>query len=134
MISPLSSGGGDYIYQGSNQGVFYQIDGVAPSRTLTFWWLTSTYRQGCAVLSFYAILSDAIPDAVTYYHANVYDCGGDPIQEEIVDTGYYQSYAEAYYEGTPSQFNYTYSAFQYSTQSFSFGPWDGKCLAAPVLM
>lgn len=55
-----------FIYQGSPQGLYYQVSGDEGSRTVAFEWYTSTYEDPTGYYHFIATFYEANPGAATY--------------------------------------------------------------------
>lgn len=64
-----------YIYQGIPQGIYYQIDGQAPARTLTIEWYTSHFTDRSQYYHFTLTYQEAIPNVVTYDYFQILDLG-----------------------------------------------------------
>lgn len=55
-----------YVYSGTQQGIYYQIDGAVGSRTASFEWYTSTYGNSNGYYHFVSTFYEDNPGAVTY--------------------------------------------------------------------
>ncbi|KAF3209232.1 hypothetical protein TWF106_011051 [Orbilia oligospora] len=65
-----------YIYAGTQQGVFYQIDGTTPgSRVLSFEFYTSAYRRSAEFFHFLIRYEEAKPNILTYKYLEVFGGG-----------------------------------------------------------
>jgi hypothetical protein len=61
-----------YVYDGTAQGLYYEIAGEAPQRNVSFEWYTSLYLQPTGYYHFIATFREDQPGAAvyTYYQAN----------------------------------------------------------------
>ncbi|KAF2216477.1 hypothetical protein CERZMDRAFT_93767 [Cercospora zeae-maydis SCOH1-5] len=61
-----------FVAQGTTQGLYYEIAGIAPNRNVSFEWYTSLYQQPTGYYHFIATFQEATPGAAvyTYYQAN----------------------------------------------------------------
>jgi hypothetical protein len=64
-----------YIYQGTQQGIFYEVDGTAPDRNVTFEWYCSHYMDSTQYYHFLAKFYEARPNVVTFTYLNMSDLG-----------------------------------------------------------
>lgn len=76
-----------YIYSGTEQGIYYQIDGQAPTRTLTIEWYTSHYQAPSEYYHFAMTYHEASPNGVTYDYFQVSDLGGSATVGSQSQTG-----------------------------------------------
>ena len=64
-----------FIQKGTSQGIFYQIDGVSPSRTLTVEFYTTQYNAYTNYYHWQTIFYEARPDIVMNKYLNITDSG-----------------------------------------------------------
>ncbi|KAH6960288.1 hypothetical protein DER45DRAFT_627383 [Fusarium avenaceum] len=64
-----------YIYKGTPQGIYYEITGQAPSRSLCVEWYVSRYGDSTQYYHFLVILEEARPNIVTYKYFEALDKG-----------------------------------------------------------
>lgn len=64
-----------YIYQGTQQGIYYQVSGSAPSRETTFEFYISFFRVPSAYYHFLIKFAEDKPNIVTYQYLDVSDHG-----------------------------------------------------------
>lgn len=64
-----------YIYEGTQQGIYYEIDGTAPSRTVTFEYYLSHFADADQYYHFLVHFFEAKPNVVTFQYLNVSDFG-----------------------------------------------------------
>ena len=64
-----------YMYDGTPQGLYYQVDGPVGSRTVTFEWYTSFFQQPSRYYHLSAQFSEATPGTVLYRYYQVADSG-----------------------------------------------------------
>jgi len=64
-----------YIYEGTPQGIYYEVDGVAPNRNLTLEWYTSDYSDDSHHYHFTALFQESVPDFVEYTYLQISDNG-----------------------------------------------------------
>jgi len=62
-----------YIYQGTPQGLYYQVSGTAPTRTIIFEWYTSHISNNTAYYHFTMEFDETAPGVVTYTYYNLDD-------------------------------------------------------------
>lgn len=55
-----------FIYEGTPQGLYYEVSGTAPERTLTFEWYTATFENSDTYYHFTASFDEAAPSLVRY--------------------------------------------------------------------
>ncbi|KAH6889666.1 hypothetical protein B0T10DRAFT_561255 [Thelonectria olida] len=65
-----------YIYKDTPQGIYYEIAGQAPSRTLCVEWYVSRYGDQTQYYHFNMLLEEARPNIVTYKYYEALDKGG----------------------------------------------------------
>ncbi|KAH7161898.1 hypothetical protein EDB81DRAFT_925710 [Dactylonectria macrodidyma] len=65
-----------YIYKDTPQGIYYEIAGQAPSRTLCIEWYVSRYGDKNQYYHFNMLLEEARPNVVTYKYFEALDKGG----------------------------------------------------------
>ncbi|KAJ6258591.1 hypothetical protein Dda_6637 [Drechslerella dactyloides] len=64
-----------YIYAGTQQGIYYQVDGTAPARTLTFEYYTSAYQRNTEFYHFLMRYDEATPGVITFRYLEVFGGG-----------------------------------------------------------
>ncbi|KAF3921246.1 hypothetical protein ABW21_db0205501 [Orbilia brochopaga] len=64
-----------YIYAGTQQGIFYQVDGDAPNRSVTFEYYTSAYQRSSEFYHFLMRYDEAAPGIITYRYLQVFNGG-----------------------------------------------------------
>ncbi|KAH7187146.1 hypothetical protein DER44DRAFT_800676 [Fusarium oxysporum] len=64
-----------YIYKDTPQGIYYEIIGQAPSRSLCIEWYVSRYQHRDQYYHFMVILEEARPNLVTYKYFEALDKG-----------------------------------------------------------
>ncbi|KAK6337880.1 hypothetical protein TWF696_001358 [Orbilia brochopaga] len=64
-----------YIYAGTQQGIFYQVDGDAPNRTVTFEYYTSAYQRSSEFYHFLMRYDEATPGIITFQYLQVSNGG-----------------------------------------------------------
>ncbi|KAM0342919.1 hypothetical protein ACHAPU_009123 [Fusarium lateritium] len=64
-----------YIYKDTPQGIYYEITGQAPSRSLCVEWYVSRYGDSTQYYHFLVILEEARPNIVTYKYFEALDQG-----------------------------------------------------------
>ncbi|KAH7231642.1 uncharacterized protein BKA55DRAFT_653623 [Fusarium redolens] len=64
-----------YIYKDTPQGIYYEIIGQAPSRSLCIEWYVSRYQDRDQYYHFMVILEEARPNLVTYKYFEALDKG-----------------------------------------------------------
>jgi hypothetical protein len=64
-----------FIYPNTHQGLYYEVDGTAPQRTVTFEWYTSHFGSGTEYYHFTTQFSEAEPGAWTTTYYQVSDSG-----------------------------------------------------------
>ncbi|KAK6339717.1 hypothetical protein TWF718_009110 [Orbilia javanica] len=65
-----------YIYGGTGQGIYYQIDGSTPgSRVISFEFYTSAYRRSSEFFHFLVRYEEASPNILTYKYFQVFGGG-----------------------------------------------------------
>ena len=64
-----------YIYSRTSQGIYYGIEGVAPSRTLIFEFYTSRFKSPSDYYQFQARFFEASPNVVQYVYFSASDEG-----------------------------------------------------------
>ena len=65
-----------YIYQGTQQGIYYEVDGVAPNRKTTFeFYLSHCCSNTGLYYHFLMTFFEARPNVVTFNYLNISDCG-----------------------------------------------------------
>ncbi|KAK5125233.1 hypothetical protein LTR85_000909 [Meristemomyces frigidus] len=64
-----------FIYEGTQQGIFYEIDGAAPNRQTTFEFYLSHYADESQYYHFLILFFENRPNVVTFHYLNVSDFG-----------------------------------------------------------
>jgi hypothetical protein len=64
-----------YINQGTSQGLYYEVDGSSPSRTLTFEYYASYYNQSSQYYHFQILFYENRTGAFTFKYFNITDKG-----------------------------------------------------------
>lgn len=64
-----------YIYNSTGQGIFWQYEGTAPNRSLSFEWYTSHYHASTIYAHFLVSFYEALPGWITYDYLNITDSG-----------------------------------------------------------
>ncbi|KAG9700583.1 hypothetical protein KCU95_g815, partial [Aureobasidium melanogenum] len=64
-----------YIYQGTQQGIYYEVSGAAPRRQTTFEFYVSSYEDSTAYYHFLMKFAEDKPNIVTYQYLSVSDLG-----------------------------------------------------------
>ncbi|KAF5672300.1 hypothetical protein FHETE_3798 [Fusarium heterosporum] len=64
-----------YIYKDTPQGIYYEITGQAPSRSLCVEWYVSRYGDSTQYYHFLVVLEEARPNIVTYKYFEALDKG-----------------------------------------------------------
>jgi len=64
-----------HVYAGTPQDVFYEVDGTAPNRNISFEWYTSRSGDSTQYYHFIATFQEASPGGVTYSYHDVSDDG-----------------------------------------------------------
>lgn len=64
-----------YIYEGTQQGIYYEIGGTAPSRTVIFEYYLSHYADDSQYYHFLVYFYEAQANVVTFQYLNVSDLG-----------------------------------------------------------
>ncbi|OIW26518.1 hypothetical protein CONLIGDRAFT_476211 [Coniochaeta ligniaria NRRL 30616] len=64
-----------YIYANTLQGLYYEVDGMAPHRSVTFEWYTSHYQAPTEYYHFTITFSEASPGAWTAAYYQISDSG-----------------------------------------------------------
>ncbi|KAH8903251.1 hypothetical protein BR93DRAFT_940780 [Coniochaeta sp. PMI_546] len=64
-----------YVYANTHQGLYYEVDGVAPHRTVTFEWYTSHYQAPTEYYHFTTQFSESSPGAWTTAYYQISDSG-----------------------------------------------------------
>lgn len=60
-----------FIYAGTPQGLYYQVDGEAPNRKVSFEWYTDLFGNPGHYNHFLATYKEAIPDSIVYNYIQV---------------------------------------------------------------
>ncbi|THX02348.1 hypothetical protein D6D13_08403 [Aureobasidium pullulans] len=64
-----------YIAQGTSQGIYYQVDGTAGSRTMTFEYYATYYNKTANYYHFQILFYENNPNSFTFKYLNVTDNG-----------------------------------------------------------
>ena len=64
-----------FISLGTPQGIFYEVDGTAPSRSVTFEWYTSHYNNETYYAHFLISFWESMPNVTTIDYLNITDSG-----------------------------------------------------------
>jgi hypothetical protein len=64
-----------FIYQGTPQGVYYEVDGSAPDRSISFEWYTSHYQDPSQYYHVVMTFQEAQPDVPVFTYYDVSDRG-----------------------------------------------------------
>ncbi|KAK3655855.1 hypothetical protein LTR22_010012 [Elasticomyces elasticus] len=64
-----------YVYADTPQGVYYEVDGAAPARNISFEWYTSHYGDPTQYYHFIATFEEANPGATTFTYYEISDHG-----------------------------------------------------------
>jgi hypothetical protein len=64
-----------YIYADTSQGIYYQSQGIAPNRTLTFEYYCSHYLQPTAYYHFQVVFFENMPGVVQFIYYEATDGG-----------------------------------------------------------
>ncbi|KAK4549166.1 hypothetical protein LTR36_007624 [Oleoguttula mirabilis] len=64
-----------FIYAGTQQGIFYEVDGAAPNRITTFEFYLGHYADTTQYYHFLILFYEARPNVVTFKYLNVSDNG-----------------------------------------------------------
>ncbi len=64
-----------YVYGNTSQGIYYQTDGDAPNRTLTFEYYCSHYQQPTEYYHFQMVFFENMPGIVQYVYYDISDRG-----------------------------------------------------------
>lgn len=68
-----------YIYTNTQQGLYYEVDGSAPHRTVTFEWYTSHYLAATEYYHFTTQFSESVPgEWITAYY-QISDSGSSAV-------------------------------------------------------
>jgi len=67
--------GDQYIYQGTQQGIYYQVDGSAPARQTSFEFYLSSFDDSTQFYHFLVKFYENRPNIVTFQYVNVTDLG-----------------------------------------------------------
>ncbi|KAK6000506.1 hypothetical protein QM012_003752 [Aureobasidium pullulans] len=68
-----------YIYQGTAQGIYYEVDGTLPSRTLTFEYYASYYQQSNKCYHFQVLFFENNTGSFTFKRFNITDSGANAV-------------------------------------------------------
>jgi hypothetical protein len=60
-----------YIYAGTPQGLYYQVDGEAPNRKVSFEWYTDLFGNRGHYNHFLATYKEAVPNSIVYNYIQV---------------------------------------------------------------
>ncbi|KAF2766711.1 hypothetical protein EJ03DRAFT_297946 [Teratosphaeria nubilosa] len=83
-----------YIYSGTQQGIFYEVDGTAPNRNVTFEFYMSHYQSSEAYYHFLIKFFESRPHVVTFQYLSVSDCGSSAtVGVESENAGHYEQYS-----------------------------------------
>lgn len=63
------------IKKGKPHGIYYEIEGTSPNRTMTIEWYVTRYDQQDMYFHFLVILEEARPSVVTFKYFDVNDKG-----------------------------------------------------------
>ncbi|KAK5709878.1 hypothetical protein LTR17_019382 [Elasticomyces elasticus] len=64
-----------YVYADTPQGVYYEVDGAAPSRNISFEWYTSHYSDPTQYYHLIATFEEANPGVTTFTYYEISDHG-----------------------------------------------------------
>ncbi|KAK5696274.1 hypothetical protein LTR17_024352 [Elasticomyces elasticus] len=64
-----------YVYADTPQGVYYEVDGAAPTRNISFEWYTSHYSDPTQYYHFIATFEEANPGVTTFTYYEISDHG-----------------------------------------------------------
>lgn len=76
-----------YIYSGTQQGIYYEVDGTASSRTVTFEFYLSHYADADQYYHFLVRFFEAQSNVVTFQYRNVSDFGASATVGVESETG-----------------------------------------------
>ncbi|KAG9668420.1 hypothetical protein KCV03_g7906, partial [Aureobasidium melanogenum] len=68
-----------YIYQGTAQGIYYEVDGTSPSRILTFEYYASYYQQSNNYYHFQVLFYENNTGSFTFKYLNITDSGANAV-------------------------------------------------------
>lgn len=68
-----------YIYQGTAQGIYYEVDGTSPSRILTFEYYASYYQQSNNYYHFQILFYENNTGSFTFKYLNITDSGANAV-------------------------------------------------------
>ncbi|KAF2152324.1 hypothetical protein K461DRAFT_313051 [Myriangium duriaei CBS 260.36] len=68
-----------YIYQGTPQGLYYQISGTAPTRSVSFEYYTSEFNHSTSYYHFVATFQENNPGAAIFDYYQVSDAGAHAV-------------------------------------------------------
>ncbi|KAG9856048.1 hypothetical protein KCU98_g1234, partial [Aureobasidium melanogenum] len=68
-----------YIYQGTAQGIYYEVDGSSPSRVLTFEYYASYYQQSNNYYHFQVLFYENNTGSFTFKYLNITDSGANAV-------------------------------------------------------